>query len=234
MVDDGLSPQRQHLRFLANFITEYLYIPDDNTPLQSAAMVPSSNSQTNESQQPESAAPSYPDKQSEQGLPEEQEQAPVAAEELATPYKKAGTETGEDDSAGSEDAGELSHYGGFQQGIVLLVNYSSKTNLIRKDELVLKQILRAVKLSLDDVAVINIGCYPKLSYQSIIQQYPAGSVIGFDIPSEFIPQSPEPYQPSTTEDGVQVLVADAVADIAAHKSLKKQLWTGLKTLFNPA
>ena len=232
-MDDGLSPQRQHLRFLASFITEYLYIPDHNSPLQSPVTASPSNSQTNQSQQAGSAEPSYPDEPSEPGLPTEQGQTSTAAEAEANTYEAAAT-PGEDKSPEFGNANELSHYGGFQQGIVLLVNYSSKTNLIRKDELVLKRILHAVGLSFDDVAVINIGRYSALTYQAVIQQYPAGSLIGFDIPSGFIPQSPEPYQPAATADNVQVLLADAVADIAAHKSLKKQLWTGLKTLFNPA
>lgn len=214
---DQLNPYRQHLSFLANFITEYLYIPE-----YKAETNPVDANGDQDAKDPDNADPQNTDTKAVE---------PKYALEV-TPVYEANPHTMENQSKGDEQAVTPNHYGGFQDGIVLLVNYPASTELIRKDELVLQRILKAVGLSFEDVAVINLGRYPDLTFEELLKTYPARVVVGFDVATDYFPEQPERYKPLALNNGPQVLAADRVAEIATKKTLKKQLWESLKSLFN--
>jgi hypothetical protein len=217
-MNNRLSPIRHQLTFLANFLTETLYLPSEPKVQQSGKELPSDENhrQTREDLNEDSGS---------------QEHHPSTIQESEEDYQPSETSQS-DKTVSSSSSASIDCYGSYKQGVLILVNQPSSSSLIPKERLVLENILQAVGLSFSDVAVINIRQEEGLTSQRILEEYKPKQIIGFGLPEAFLPDQPAPYQLATLTDGTMVLVGDQLSMIAADKNLKIQLWKSLKHLFS--
>lgn len=122
-------------------------------------------------------------------------------------------------------------FGQYQQQIVVLVAYHNQKNLIPKDQMVLEQILNALGISFNEIAVINVE-KAQLTFDQIKKELDWQQLIAFGIKPDFIPFNIPQNELKLLDNGEQVLLAPAISEVAASKSLKRKLWQNLKTLFN--
>lgn len=118
----------------------------------------------------------------------------------------------------------ISYKGGNEQGILILVEDSTDEFLNESDLAYLLKILGAVKLSLADIALVNVHKsknYAELDYEQVLVFTTNHS---FQIPN------PTKYSPTQLE-GLQILLADPLNQIAASVELRTNLWNALKQLF---
>lgn len=114
--------------------------------------------------------------------------------------------------------------GGNKKGVLVLVEDAEAEFLNQKDLDYLLKILGAVKLSLDDIALVNASKetgYSRISFQQALvfttnHSLPLGSNQKY---------SQIPFE------GNQVLLADRLDQIAASVELRKALWDALRLLF---
>ncbi len=122
--------------------------------------------------------------------------------------------------------------GNNKKNILVLV---SKGNIafIEDHELnFLSSILGACKLSLADVAIVNLNSLNFLDYRTIINQLQSKTVVMFDVASEAIDLPFNfPYFQLQQFDQCTYLCAPGLKTIATDKTLKTQLWGCLKNLF---
>lgn len=96
----------------------------------------------------------------------------------------------------------------------------------------LSSILAACKLSLDDVAIVNLNSLNFNCYRTIINQFKSNTVLMFDVASEAIDLPFNfPYFQLQQFDQCTYLCAPGLTTIATDKTLKTQLWVCLKNLF---
>lgn len=220
-MSDSLQSYKKHLPFLANFLTESLYVPVES--VQGAGA-------DSHKQEPNTAAEAASEPEN---VTNEQPKA-IASEAREAPAIYQPSETASEHRSSETQKADIPVYGDFKQGILVLVDYPTPTPLVPKDRLILQNILKALGLGFSDVAVVNIRNPPNLTYQQITSKYPPASLIGFGLPKDLLPTNPNHYQPDTLSNGEGILLADPLADIAVEKQLKKQLWHGLQKLFNLA
>jgi len=112
-----------------------------------------------------------------------------------------------------------------------LVSYPNQKHLIPKDRLVLARILKALDLDLaEDVAIINIQ-KEQLNWDKLTHSLNFSSCLAFGVERSFFLASLQEHEVTTTEEGIQILTAPALEEVAANKPHKKRLWQNLKTIF---
>lgn len=118
-----------------------------------------------------------------------------------------------------------------QKNIALFIQNENEAYL--NDELfnLLANILNACKLSMQDVALINIVNYPALPLTGWQQAVSLQRGIAFGITPASLGLEPLPPYQIHTAGGIQLLFSDPLQSIAEDKALKAKLWTGLKQLF---
>ena len=119
-----------------------------------------------------------------------------------------------------------------EKKILILV---SKDNVafIEDEELnFLSSILLACKLSLADVAVINLKNFGDIKYHFLIDQLKSKKIIMFDVEAQAIdlPFNFPKFQLQQF-DQATYLSAPSLKEIQKEKTLKTELWTCLKNLF---
>ncbi|MCB0496426.1 MAG: hypothetical protein KDC79_09855 [Cyclobacteriaceae bacterium] len=145
-------------------------------------------------------------KEKAMNLPSES-QPPVVAEPEAEPYS-------------------IAFKGSNRKGVVVLYENTSEESLDASEETLLLNILKAVGLSLEDVAIINHHT-AKQKWQDNIT---ASKVIAFGI-------APASYNLSCNEytiinhSNAQWLFSHSLAQLADEKPLKAKLWGKLQELF---
>jgi hypothetical protein len=118
----------------------------------------------------------------------------------------------------------ISYKGGNEKGILILVEDSTHEFLNENDLTYLLKILGAVKLSLADIALVNVHRsknYAELDYEQVLI---FTSNHSFQLPNS------TKYTPSQLE-GLQILLADPLDQIAASVELRKALWGSLKAIY---
>jgi hypothetical protein len=133
----------------------------------------------------------------------------------------------------STDAtGSYSFLGDNQKGIAIIVNDTASIYL-RDDELnFLLGILSACKLSMADVALLNLSKNTSLTYTGIGQQLAAEKVILFGVEPSILelPLQFPHYQIQKYNNQVY-LSAPALKILENNKAEKTRLWTSLKQVF---
>lgn len=215
-----LDQNQRQITFLANFITEALYIPQHKKSQEEAQQ---------ESKIQKKEFEKIPNQESSKssGIHEHQE-----GQEPSTVYKTEAVSPASKE-APLDSIEKVSYFGEFGQSVLLLVNYESKVDLIKKDQLVLQQILGALSLKFEDVAVINIS-KQGLTSDELFQIFSPKQVVGFNVPDNFLNSSMTLYEPREFQNGIKVLLADDLPVIASQRKLKKLLWQGLKRIFEIA
>lgn len=127
--------------------------------------------------------------------------------------------------------GNTPSLGGNKKGILILVQNEVLPFLPDAELEFLSAILGACKLSIADVAIVNLHHFPQ-SYTSLLQQFESRQILlmgvtpqQIDLPFHFPHFQLQPFDKRT------YLAAQPLGLIAQSKELKTQLWSCLKAMF---
>lgn len=126
----------------------------------------------------------------------------------------------------------LRFLGNNQKQVVVLVNYTGVSFIPDQALAFLTNILKACRLTLADVAIINIAHYPDLTYP-LLQKVTAyrylllfdESTLRISLPVNFPAYQVQAFNNAT------YLLSHTLEEIEANKELKTKLWTSLKKIF---
>lgn len=202
------------LSFLPFFITEDLFIlPEDRT----AAVPP----------QAPAASDAYAPASAKKGPP-----APAAAPPAA---KASAATTSESTQAGTEKEAPLNPqlvFGKNLKQLLVLVEDAAHPVMERADGLLLKDILKAVGFSFDDVAIVNIAhCKQEADWQTI-NEIPFSRFFSFGVSTPKVPVTTTlaPYELEVSGDR-KFLLTDKLSVLRSDRSRKIALWNLLKQIF---
>ena len=153
---------------------------------------------------------------------------------LQTLYGKSlyDLKTGNPDAVNVQ-SGDIVFLGSNQKKIVILVN-ADETIYLPDDELnFLLGILTACKLSMADIALINVSKNPDLVYTRITEQLKAEKIFLFGLDAETLQlplQFPQ-YQIQKFNNQVY-LSSVSLTELQKDKEEKMKLWACLKTVFS--
>lgn len=141
-------------------------------------------------------------------------------------------ETGKPVSENKQIAG-IGFLGSNQKKITILVKSTDAIYLPDEELNFLLGILTACKLSMADVALVNIFKNPDLSYLDLTEQLKAEKLFlfGIDIKALQLPLQFPNYQVQKYNDQVY-LAAASLADMQKDKAEKMKLWNCLKNIFS--
>ncbi len=160
---------------------------------------------------------------------------------VADLYKNSLIETGEKNAidqpavvakAKAEEA-EWKHLGNNRKNILVIVNSDNAVHLPDDELELLTSMLTACKLSLDDVAIINLYNYSEASYKKLIDFFRSKIVLLFGIePAAFgLPINFPHFQLQAFANNT-FLYSPSLKDLGNDKVIKSKLWVCLKRLFN--
>lgn len=151
--------------------------------------------------------------------PAEKASAATADESLATskhdPEKEAET--------------EIFYKGKNLKKVAIIVNYNGKGFIDPQEEEFLLKILSAVKLTADDVAIINVN---HLNSGSHIKNFNYVKLITFGCHNDDLPNAAEPPYSLKQSEGRFYLKADSLEEIQQTKDKKVKLWESLQKMFS--
>ena len=124
------------------------------------------------------------------------------------------------------EAIKLNYKGSNKKGIGIIVQEASHEFLSSSDETLLMNILNAIGLSFDDVAIIN----HQNTGIAWVDQLQFSKVIVFGVEPTAFSQSIEYYTITPTKNIIW-LFSHSLAELAENKTLKGKLWGKLKELF---
>lgn len=118
------------------------------------------------------------------------------------------------------------------KNILILVNMEGHKYLAENDLDFLSKILAACKLTIADVAIVNIFQNNLIDYDSLLAQFNPIKIIFFKVdPKELgFPLMFPLYKPQTYHSQTY-LTADALAELQQNIELKKTFWNALKQIF---
>ena len=130
-------------------------------------------------------------------------------------------------------AGSIGFLGGNQKKITLLVNSTQAIYLPDEELNFLLGILTACKLSMADIALINISKNPGLLYTDITEQLKAEKIFLFGLDAEVLalPLQFPHYQVQQFNNQVY-LSSPSLSDLQKDKEEKMKLWNCLKNIFS--
>ncbi|HNP19065.1 MAG TPA: hypothetical protein PKL31_11560 [Fulvivirga sp.] len=120
----------------------------------------------------------------------------------------------------------INYKGANKKGIAIIVNYPDHEYISADDEAFLLKILSAVKLSAEDVGIINRATNNNLIPLKALE---STTCLIFDEKSD-LTNGLNPYS-ITSKDGIDVLWGSPLTTIAIDKVQKKLLWEALQSLF---
>lgn len=118
------------------------------------------------------------------------------------------------------------------KNILILVNNPGITFLPDDELAFLTQMLQACKLSLADIALLNLQQYQQTAYTDILEQFGSKTVFLFGIePTQWgLPINFPAFQIQQF-DNRRFLHSPGLGEMMGDKLLKTKLWAGLKTIF---
>ncbi|MEO6539557.1 MAG: hypothetical protein ABIN74_01150 [Ferruginibacter sp.] len=134
---------------------------------------------------------------------------------------------------GNVQPGKIGFLGSNQKKIVILVD-AAETIYLPDDELnFLLGILTACKLSMADIALVNVSKNPGLLYTVITEQLKAEKIFLFGLHVEALKLPLQFPQYQIQKFNNQVYLSSAsLTDLQKDKEEKMKLWTCLKTIFS--
>ncbi len=133
----------------------------------------------------------------------------------------------------SADPHNISHLGNNAKNILLLVNEPDVPYLDDEDMNSLTKILTGLKLSMEDVALVNFGINGPVNREILFERFAPKVMVllgvepaAIDLPLLFPHFQVQPY------DGCTYLASPSFSQMAPDVDLKKQFWTCLKRIFN--
>ncbi|TMI63409.1 MAG: hypothetical protein E6H07_11530 [Bacteroidetes bacterium] len=156
---------------------------------------------------------------------------------IADLYKNVLIESGQSisriETKQTKQKDSTSFLGNNKKQVVIIVSYEDAVHIPDAQLNFLTSILTACKLNLDDIAIINFARSSGRSSKELLKEVPAKSVLLFGVKTESLslPISFPLFQVQFF-DGINYLSSPLLDDIEKDKTLKGQLWTSLKKLFN--
>lgn len=128
---------------------------------------------------------------------------------------------------------EIDFFGGNAQHIVLLVNNPAETFISEVQLTFLSGILNACKLTLEDIAIINIASSPSLSYKTISDNLNPKIILMFGVSPDNIqlPFLIPSFQRQTYNNQMYLSIPD-LSKLENDKDLKRKLWAELQQIFS--
>lgn len=125
---------------------------------------------------------------------------------------------------------KVKYLGENQKNIALFIQNENEAYL--NDELfnLLTNILNACKLSMQDVALINLSHYPSLAFSDFQAAVKTGRSVIFGAAPAQLGLNDIPAYQVVTVNGSTLLFSDELPLIGSDKALKAKLWAGLKQL----
>jgi len=116
--------------------------------------------------------------------------------------------------------------------VLLIFNYTEAVYLPDEDLNFLTGILGACKLSIADVAIVNLNKYPGITYKELLEQLKSRTVFLFGVePTALgLPMSFPQFQIQAFAN-CTFLFASTLTQLEADKTLKSKLWVCLKRIF---
>ena len=147
-------------------------------------------------------------------------------------YKNSLIASPEKENNGKNETG-LKFLGGNKRGIILLVENKEATYLPGVLLDFLMEILTACKLSMEDVALVNIAKYNNFHYNEIVNQLDPKVfiVFGLSLSAIGLPFKIPEFQLQVF-DKITYLSAPSISQLQADKELKRSLWSCLKQIFS--
>jgi hypothetical protein len=129
-------------------------------------------------------------------------------------------------------AKEMNFFGGFKQQVILLVKNPDVAFVSDQELSFLSGILNACKLTLEDIAIINLDKAP-MDYKSIAEKYKPRIIMmfGVDPGSLGLPFVMPEFQRQSYNNQVY-LSAPSLSILENNKDLKRKLWTALQQVFS--
>lgn len=151
---------------------------------------------------------------------------------LTTLYPSVLIETSKEISSSPTTKEHLKYLGNNNKNILVLVQNESVAFLEDAELSFLSNILSACKLSLADVAVVNLHNTKESSYQHLTEELKSKSILLFGVEAEAIDLPFKfPHFQLQQFGNHAYLAAPALRDIEEDKTLKTKLWNCLKNLF---
>jgi hypothetical protein len=130
-----------------------------------------------------------------------------------------------------EQEQEPEYFGGNKQGVAILVMYPDERWIYFKDKIILERILASVKLTFDDVALINTNFYKPESLEELTKSFNISKIIGFGINDPFL-KGLKREEPVKLPKTAVFLMNSDLDEIAMNVGAKRLLWNNLKLMFN--
>ena len=120
-----------------------------------------------------------------------------------------------------------------RKNVLIIVSYTDAVHLPDNDLVFLTGIIGACKLSMADVAVVNLTNHPQASYKELVAFFKSKVVLLFAVePASFgLPMSFPHFQIQPFA-GNSFLFSPSLKELENDKILKSKLWVCLKRLFN--
>jgi hypothetical protein len=152
--------------------------------------------------------------------------------ETAGPAEKISLQVEVQTDVGKEKPG-LGSLGNNRKNILILLNEAGAVHLPDRELNFLTGILTACKLSLDDVAIINLDKHKDVNYKDLVREFKSRVVLLFNIaPAELgLPVNFPHYQVQPLAQQT-FLAAPSLGDLENDRLEKSKLWVSLKRLFN--
>lgn len=149
-------------------------------------------------------------------------------------YQKTLVDLTESDKVKDKEiANEIKFFGGNNQRILLLINNPGIAFLEDEQFTFLSGILNACKLTMEDIALINIATYSTLSYKKINETFAPKIILMLGVSSASIqlPFVIPEFQQQSYNNQVYLSVF-SLNELEKNKDLKRKLWMALQQIFS--
>ncbi len=120
-----------------------------------------------------------------------------------------------------------------QKNILVIVKNPEQTHLPDDELKFLTGILTACKLSLADIAILNLSNYPGAGYKELTSHFKSKVILLFDVsPVEFGLPMKFPHYQIQPFAANSFLYSPSLKSLESDKLEKSKLWVSLKRLFN--
>ena len=158
----------------------------------------------------------------------------LPASVVADLYKDTLVETeNEQKTIPVQDIKEFIYLGSNKKNILICVKYPSVLHVPDEQLSFLVTMLTACKLSLEDIAIVNLKNFPDQSYKKIIKKFQPGIAFLFGVePVEFgLPVNFPAYQLQPFNN-CSFLYSPSLDELESDKLLKSKLWVCLRKIFS--
>ena len=126
---------------------------------------------------------------------------------------------------------DIEYSGDTKNGIAILVDYPTEKYILLKDKIILEKILKAVNLSMEEVALVNIYKSQLNDIKQLCLQLKVNKGIGFGLTHPvFATLKKDSLIKSDNID--MILCNESLTLLAENREKKAILWANLKSLFH--